>query len=90
MDKPESEYLADCYYNSLKLAEKENIESTAFPAISTGAFGYPLKEAAEISLKAVNNAAQELKKVKLIRFVLYSSRDLEVYQNAAEKILNLK
>jgi len=46
-DKPEAELLEKCYQNSLELAEKNNIKSIAFPAISTGAFGYPIKKAAK-------------------------------------------
>jgi O-acetyl-ADP-ribose deacetylase (regulator of RNase III) len=85
-DKPEAELLARCYKNSLHLGEECQLKSVAFPAISTGAFGYPIKEAAEISLKTVNDIAGDLKKIKLIRFVLYSSSDLEVYSAAAAEI----
>src|SRR6056297_4124834 len=91
-DKPEAELLARCYQNSLHLVEECQLKSVAFPAISTGAFAYPIKEAAQISLKTIKKMAADLKKIKLIRFVLYSSKDLEVYKNEAEKILknNLK
>ena len=85
-DKPEAALLEKCYNNSLKLAEEYEIKSIAFPAISTGAFGYPIKEAAEISLITINKIAPDLENIVLIRFVLYSSRDLEVYQNQAQKI----
>lgn len=85
-DKPEAALLEKCYQNSLKLAEEYEIKSTAFPAISTGAFGYPIQEAAEISLQTVKRTAADLEKVKIIRFVLYSSRDLKVYQEQAQKI----
>jgi O-acetyl-ADP-ribose deacetylase (regulator of RNase III) len=87
-DKPEAELLSRCYKNSLHLVEESQLKSVAFPAISTGIFGYPIKEAAEISLKTVKEAAEELKKIKLIRFVLYSSSDLEVYSAVAEKIFD--
>ncbi|MGK7368954.1 MAG: macro domain-containing protein, partial [Candidatus Halalkalibacterium sp. M3_1C_030] len=49
-DKPEEELLANCYKNALQLAEDEGIESVAFPAISTGAFGYPTEAAARVAL----------------------------------------
>lgn len=87
-DKPEAELLARCYQNSLHLGEECQLKSIAFPAISTGAFGYPIKEAAEISLNTIKEIAGELNKIKLIRFVLYDNRDLEVYAAAAEKIFN--
>jgi O-acetyl-ADP-ribose deacetylase (regulator of RNase III) len=85
-DKPEAALLEECYQNSLKLAEEYKIKSIAFPAISTGAFGYPIKEAAEISLISINKLAVSLENVEKIRFVLYSSRDLNVYQDQAQKI----
>ena len=87
-DKPEAALLEKCYQNSLKLAEEYRIKKIAFPAISTGAFGYPVKEAAEISLLAVNKLASDLESVEKIRFVLYSSSDLQVYRNQAQKIFN--
>lgn len=85
-DKPEAALLEKCYQNSLKLAEEYKIKSIAFPAISTGAFGYPIKEAAEISLISINKLAADLENVAEIRFVLYSRYDLEVYQDQAQKI----
>ena len=88
-NKPEVELLASCYQNSLDLAEEYEIKKIAFPAISTGAFGYPLKEAAKISLQTIKETAVELKTLELIRFVLYSSRDLKTYQNQAQKIFEI-
>src|SRR6056297_2272473 len=70
-DKPEDELLANCYKNALKLAEDKGIESVAFPAISTGAFGYPTEAAARVALSTVNEEAQHLSAVKTIRFVLF-------------------
>ena len=87
-DKPESKLLNQAYQNSLKLAEENKIKSIAFPAISTGAFGYPMKEAAEISLKNIKKKAPQLNFIKTIRFVLYSSNDLKIYQNQAQKIFD--
>lgn len=86
-DKPEAALLQKCYQNSLKLAEENRIKSIAFPAISTGAFGYPIKDAADISLQTVKETAAALENIKIIRFVLYSKNDLNVYQNQAKKIL---
>jgi O-acetyl-ADP-ribose deacetylase (regulator of RNase III) len=50
-DKPEDELLANCYRNALFLADENEIESIAFPAISTGAFGYPKKKLLKLLLK---------------------------------------
>jgi O-acetyl-ADP-ribose deacetylase len=57
-DRPEAELLARCYRNSLGLAEENEIESIAFPAISTGIFGYPLEEAAEVALRTVRDESR--------------------------------
>jgi O-acetyl-ADP-ribose deacetylase len=81
-DRPEAELLARCYRNSLALAEDNNIESIAFPAISTGIFGYPAEEAAEVALRTVQKEAERLERVRLIRFVLFGEKDLEVHEDA--------
>jgi len=86
-DEPEAELLADCYRNSLGLAEERDIDSLAFPALSTGAFGYPLEEATEVALSTVVEEAQKLQNVRLIRFVLFSEEDLEVYERVLSKLL---
>ncbi|ADQ14609.1 macro domain-containing protein [Halanaerobium hydrogeniformans] len=86
VDKPEERLLAKCYQNSLKIAEKTNIESIGFPAISTGAFNYPIQEAAAVSLQTVKEEIYELKSIKLIRFILYNEDDYNIYKNIAEKI----
>jgi len=80
VDKPEDTLLADCYRNALRLAEEYKIESVAFPAISTGAFGYPVQLAAEVAFKTIKREIPQLKKVKLIRFVLYSDKDLDIHE----------
>ena len=79
-DRPEAELLANCYRNSLTLAEENGVESIAFPAISTGIFGYPVEEAARVALGTVREEAQGLEQVSLIRFVLFGERDLEVHE----------
>jgi O-acetyl-ADP-ribose deacetylase (regulator of RNase III) len=79
-DHREAELLVSCYRNSLALAEANEIESIAFPAISTGVFGYPLEEAAEVALRTVLESTQRLEHVRLIRFVLFGEQDFEVHQ----------
>lgn len=81
-DEPEDELLAACYRNSLGLAEENGIVSIAFPAISTGAFGYPLEEAADLSLTTVADEARNLSDVRKVRFVLFSGRELDVHEAA--------
>ncbi len=80
-DKPEDRLLSSCYRNALKLAEENEIRSVAFPAISAGAFGYPLEGAANIALTTIIEILPELRHVKIIRFVLFSKSDLEVFND---------
>jgi O-acetyl-ADP-ribose deacetylase (regulator of RNase III) len=84
-DKPEEELLAACYRNSLARAEEKEVSSVGFPAISTGAFGYPMEEAARVAFETIRNEAAGLKKVKLVRFVLFSSSDLELHQKVLQE-----
>ncbi len=79
-DKPEDKLLADCYRNALLLAAEHKIESIAFPAISTGVFGYPIRDAADIAVQTIRETSKTLKHVKLIRMVLFSEHDLSVFQ----------
>ena len=86
MDKPENVLLGKCYENALRIAEQHEIDSIAFPAISTGAFGYPLEDAAEIAFGTIVEMIPGLKSVKRIRFVLYSESDLEIHQEVLSRI----
>jgi O-acetyl-ADP-ribose deacetylase (regulator of RNase III) len=81
-DRPEAELLARCYRNSLALAEDNGVESIAFPAISTGIFGYPAEEAAQVALRTVREESERLEQVRLVRFVLFGEKDLEVHERA--------
>lgn len=70
VDEPAAELLADCYRNALRLADESRLVSIAFPAISTGIFGYPVAEAAMVAVGAVAEMAPSLEHVRVIRFVL--------------------
>jgi O-acetyl-ADP-ribose deacetylase len=85
-DRPEAEILANCYRNSLALAEKNGIDSVAFPAISTGVFGYPVEGAARVALKTVVEEAERLERVRLVRFVLFGEKDFEVHKKILPEI----
>ncbi len=85
-DEPSDRLLADCYRNALRLAEEKGLASVAFPAISTGAFGYPLEPAARVALSTIVEMAPELKSVKTVRFVLFGERDLEVHQRVLQEL----
>lgn len=80
IDKPSDRLLASCYRNALQLTEDNGIRSIAFPAISTGAFGYPLEPAARIALNAISEILPDLSTVNHIRFVLFSNADKHVYE----------
>lgn len=87
VDSPAEKLLANCYRQALNIAEKYQLNSIAFPAISTGIFGYPIEEAAEVCLCTVRNLLPSLKHVTKIRFVLYRQKDLEVYEQKMELLL---
>jgi O-acetyl-ADP-ribose deacetylase len=70
-DEPAAELLANCYRGALSHAEELGVRSVAFPAVSTGIFGYPLEEAAEVALRTVLGLAPHLRSVRLVRFVLF-------------------
>lgn len=84
-DRPEDELLSRCYRNSLSLAEENNLASVAFPALSTGAFGYPLQEASEVALTTVVQEAGKSRNVSLVRFVLFSERELQAHEGALDR-----
>ncbi len=84
LDEPSDALLADCYRNALRLADQRGLVSVAFPAISTGSFGYPLTEAAEVAMGAVARAAESLKSVGIVRFVLRDEEAIRVHEKALE------
>jgi len=73
--------LAACHASALRVADGLGARTVAFPAISTGAYGYPPGEAAAVALGAVAGAATEIEE---IRFVLFDARTLGVYRRALE------
>lgn len=79
-DKPEDKLLGFCYKNALKVTEDHNIERIAFPAISTGAFGYPPRDAAKVAFETIRNEIPYLQSVKLIRFVLWGEDAMRIHQ----------
>ena len=85
-DNPSDELLASCYREALRLAEENELRSIAFPAISTGVFGYPPDEAARVALKTIVERAPELRTVQHVRVVLYDPRSLAVHTRALQNI----
>ena len=76
----EPELLRNCYVNSLTLAAQHGIKSIAFPSISTGAYRYPIEQAARIAVETVRECLKQPTSVELVRFVCFSAGDLEVYR----------
>jgi len=78
-DHGEANLLRGCYRSALALAEGEGITSIAFPCISTGAYGYPPEEAAEIAVSSVRESVRDSGSIRLVRFVCFSTADLLTY-----------
>ena len=75
----EAALLASCYRRSLILADEQGLSSIAFPAISTGIYGYPRPEAARVASSAIASALAELPGIREVRLVFFSSQDLAVF-----------
>lgn len=83
----ESGLLASAYLASLELAEEHKLRSISFPSISTGAYGYPVEEAAKIALTAVMSFLQRKpSSIKIVNFVLFDPRTFAAYQHALSEI----
>ncbi|MFV8225243.1 macro domain-containing protein [Christiangramia aquimixticola] len=85
-DHPEQELLASCYRSCLQLAEEHSLSSIAFPAISTGIYGYPPELAVKVVFNALLADLPKLKHLKKIKFVLFSETDLQLYEDNFKKI----
>jgi len=85
-ERGEAEALGSCHRESIRVADEHVLASVAFPAISTGAYGYPVTEAAPIAISATVQALACAKQVTLCRFVLFDISTVRAYQRAAEKL----
>ncbi len=83
----EPRLLENAYKNSLKLASSKKIKSVAFPSISTGAYGYPMDDAAEIALKTAIGYLRDHTDIATVRFVLFGQKTLEVYEEKLKKLV---
>jgi O-acetyl-ADP-ribose deacetylase len=82
----EPQILESCYCNSMEQANLKVCASVSFPSISTGAFGYPVRPAAQIALRTIADLLHEPRSVKLVRFVLFDDSTYKAYAAAAEEL----
>ena len=82
----EPEKLASCYRKSLELATANGLKSLAFPAISCGVYGYPIRDASRIALRTVADYCKAHPEIEEVRFVLFGAGDLAVYREAFEEM----
>ena|SRR5579859_4633811 len=75
--------LASCYREALRLVREASLASIAFPSISTGVYGYPVRDAAHVAIGAVATELRECKAPSLVRFVLFDAATLDAYVDAA-------
>jgi len=85
--KKAPELLANCYRRSLEVAGANKLKSIAFPSISTGAYGYPLEEAAPIALKTVMDYLKNHPDIQLVRFVLFGQDAYGAYERALKELI---
>lgn len=88
-DEPAADLLAACYRNALNLAEQHKLKSIGFPSISTGAFGYPMKDAAMVAFETVGDVARDLEHATLIRFIVFDSHALSIHAEAMEQTVGV-
>ncbi len=84
----EADMLKQAYCNSLKLAVVHGVKTVAFPSISTGAYGYPPKEASYVALKAIKDFFEKENSLERVCIVLFSEQIFNIYLSAAEQIFN--
>ena len=82
----EAELLESAYRESLKLAAENHLSSISFPSISTGAYGYPVAEAARIALETVISFLNEVTSIKKVIFIVFNSQTFEAYSSALKEI----
>jgi O-acetyl-ADP-ribose deacetylase len=79
--------LVSAYRTCLELASQNACASIAFPAISTGVYGYPLEDAARIAFRTIIDYLSEHPEIQLVRYVLYDARAFETHARVLEQVL---
>ncbi len=80
----EDELLASCYRSSLELAERQGARTIAFPAISTGAYGFPFERAARIAVREVSAFLEKNKSIERVVFTCFTKSDADCYRKVIE------
>ena len=83
----EPKILANCYRSSLQLATENGIKTIAFPAISCGAYGYPIPDAAKIAVKTVQDFLETEDKIDKVIFVLWGEDIYDAYSQSLQRCL---
>jgi len=83
----EDQLLADCYNNSLRIAENMKLGTIAFPNISTGIYGFPKERAASIAIREVKNFLETNKDIEKVIFVIFDKENLEIYRNFMKEMI---
>jgi O-acetyl-ADP-ribose deacetylase (regulator of RNase III) len=86
-ERGEDRLLADCYRNSLELAGEQGLTSIAFPAISTGIFGFPPERAAHIAVRTVHDALSDFPSIERVVFCCFGKESRALHENALAKAL---
>jgi O-acetyl-ADP-ribose deacetylase (regulator of RNase III) len=84
----EEELLADCYRNSLVLAERNSVKTIAFPSISTGAYGFPMDRAARIAVAEVRRFLERSRSIEKVVLVCFGKSALEIYERTVKEIIS--
>jgi O-acetyl-ADP-ribose deacetylase (regulator of RNase III) len=84
----EPQLLKSAYMESLKLASTKHLKSIAFPAICTGAYGYPLHEAARIALQTIIDYLKDHQDIQVVRFVLYNHTTYDIFTQELKKLIS--
>jgi O-acetyl-ADP-ribose deacetylase (regulator of RNase III) len=84
-EEGEADVLASCYRECLQLAAERDLKTIAFPAISTGAYGYPMAEAAEIAVREIRGFLDQPSSVEEVRVVLFGEESLRTFKHALDQ-----
>lgn len=85
-DANEDELLASCYRSSLMLAVENNVKTIAFPSISTGAYGFPVKRAADIAIREIARFLEENNSIEKVLMVCFDEKTMKAYSEALSKL----